>query len=87
MTLQQTSLEAWNNIQHGMGQRQLQVYLALKEMKEATNAMLSQRLQLPINCITPRTLELRQIGLVIESYRDKCPVTGRSAIFWRCKNA
>ena len=83
MNLQQTSLDAWNNLQLGIGQRQMQVYLAIKDMREATNAMLSKRLQLPINCITPRTLELRHLGMVVESYRDKCPITGRSAIFWK----
>lgn len=83
MTSQQTSLSAWDSIQNTIGQRQLQVYQALKEMGEATNLMISNRTNIPINVVTPRINELRKRGLVVESYRDKCPITHRQAIFWK----
>lgn len=83
MSLQQTSLSAYESVKPELGQRQYEVLHAIKQAKEATNAMLAQKLNLPINCITPRTLELRHKGLVEESYKDKCPITGRTAIFWR----
>jgi hypothetical protein len=37
----------------------------------------------PINTITPRVFELRQIGLVEEVGKRKCRVTDRTAIAWK----
>lgn len=82
--MQETSLEAFESIQHNLGDRQLAVYRAIKELGEATNTMISKYLELPINCITPRCKELRdQFKCVGVSKIDRCPITGRKAIFWR----
>ena len=42
-----------------------------------SNAALSKLLRLPINTVTPRVLELRQLGLVVEAYQDSDGITGR----------
>lgn len=84
MTIQQTSLSAYYDISAELGERQMQVYLALRSLGEANNLMLSRKLSLPINSITPRIIELRKLGMVKESYKDSCPITGRRTIFWRC---
>lgn len=78
-----TSLEAYSKILPELGERQLQVFNALKKLEYATNAMLSKELNLPINCITPRTNELRKKDLVIRSHISTCPVTRNHAQFWK----
>ena len=86
MSLQQTSLDAYFEVTRTLGERHLQVLNCLNELKEATNLMIAQSLSLPINSITPRVFELRQRGLVVESYRDTCPISKRKAIFWRIRH-
>lgn len=85
MTTQQTSLDAYYGLsRRNIGDRQAQVLSQLRALEEATNTMLSRRTGIPINAVTPRIWELRQMGLVIESRRSICPVTKKKAIFWRC---
>lgn len=81
--IQQTSIEAYSNIQKSLGDRQRQVYDKLKEMGSATNTMISKALALPINSITPRVYELRMMKLVGVSHQDFCPLTLKKAIFWK----
>jgi len=81
--VQQTSLEAFEEVRQNLGERQRQVFEILKEIQPATNTMIAHYLRLPINCITPRIFELRQKNLVEMSHIDKCPITGRKAIFWK----
>jgi hypothetical protein len=50
-----------------------------------TNAEIAAALSLPINHVTPRCLELRQLGLVLESGRRRCRVTGNTAKAWKAK--
>jgi len=85
MSVQDTSLESYEDIRSKLGARQEAVRLALNFLGEATNTMIARKLSLPINCIVPRVFELRQKDLVEESYKDKCPLTGCRAIFWRIK--
>lgn len=82
---QQTSLEAFEQIQKGLNNSRRIVFDGLKRAGKATNAMIADRLQLPINCITPRMKELRDLGLVEESHREKCLVTKNNAIWWKIK--
>ncbi|MHA1676858.1 MAG: hypothetical protein ACTSU6_06740 [Candidatus Njordarchaeales archaeon] len=82
--VQQTSLEAFEEIKASLGKRQRQVYLKLKELGSATNCMLAEALKLPINSITPRVYELRKLRLVGVSEVGYCKVTGRKAIYWKC---
>lgn len=81
----QTSLQAYNRIKEEIGERQLQVYQTLKELLYATNTMISKKIKLPINSITPRIFELRQKGLVEYSHTSWCPITKMKAKYWKCK--
>ena len=83
MTVQQTSIDAFEEIKPELGERQLSVYNALNG--EMNNSMIARTLNIPINTVTPRVKELRNMGLVIESKRDECPITHRTTIFWRKK--
>lgn len=81
--IQQTSLEAFEEVKKELGKRQQQVYDWLKYFGPATNNMISNSIKLPINSITPRVYELRKKKLVGVSHIDKCPSTGRKAIWWK----
>lgn len=84
MEIQQTSLEAWQEVKKELGKRQEMVYNALRELGEADNLTLSKYLNLPINSITPRVKELREMKLVGVSKVDKSKITGRKVIYWKC---
>ncbi len=83
--IQQTSLESYNKLTD-LNLRQKEVLDALKQLGEANNLMISKKVELPINMVTPRVFELRGKGLIEESYKDKCPVTKKTTIFWKIKN-
>ena len=83
--MQQTSLLAYSQLQPELGERQRLVLEALRKLKEANNLMVSKSLGLAINQITPRMLELRKLGLVVQSYTYPCPYTNKLTRFWRIK--
>ena len=83
--MQQTSLIAYERIRQKLPERQRQIYIALESLREATNKMIEKESGLPINIVTARIFELRKEGLVIESYKDICPITKNKAIFWRVR--
>jgi predicted transcriptional regulator len=78
-----TSLLAYYEVLENLGERQLEVYKALYDLKEANNTMISEKLNLSINNITPRINELRSYGIVRQSKKDTCPMTGKKTIFWK----
>lgn len=82
MVVQQTSLEAYIGLTN-IGQRQAQVYYALKELGKANNLMIAKKLNLPINQVTPRVLELRQKGIIVQEMSYPCPYTHKLTMFWR----
>lgn len=82
---QATSVTVWRNkIQPHLGERQQVILDALKG--DMTNCEIAQKLDMPINTVTPRIFELRQKKLVVEYAKRKCCVTGRTAISWKVNN-
>jgi predicted transcriptional regulator len=75
-----TSIEAYRDLKD-LGDRQRQVLNALT-FRDMSNLEISKVLGLPINAITPRVKELRDLGLVVEAGRKRCPYTGRSVTVW-----
>lgn len=59
-----TSKSAYSKIQDLLGQRQMQVYEAIGDLGIATNEMISDYLNWPINRVTGRVTELKRYGLV-----------------------
>ena len=84
--IQQTSLNAFNEIQPNLGEKQQKVYLMLKDLSVANNLILAKKLNWPINTVTPRVLELRQKGLIVKDSLRPCPISHRITWFWRCLN-
>ncbi len=76
--IQSTSLEIFlKEIYPNLTARQRPVLHYLRNAGGShTNAEIAAALYAPINTVTPRTLELRKLGLVPESGRRKGTVTG-----------
>lgn len=83
--MQQTSLDAFSSVRPSLGDRQQMVYDLIRCFGPLTNKEVSSLSGLPINSVTPRTLELRKLGLVVESEELTDVATGRRAIAWRCR--
>lgn len=85
--IQDTSAEVYfKNVYPNLGHRQAVVLHHLRNASVAlTNAEIAAALVRPINEITPRTNELRKIGLVIDAGRRECRITGNSAHQWIAK--
>ena len=79
-----TSRQAYESIVDGLGDRQEQVYEAIKAMETATNEQISDYLHLPIQSVTGRVNELNRYDLieVVGVGRTK---SGRSAKIWAAK--
>lgn len=80
----ETSLLAYEEVLETLGERQSEVFAAIRYLGEADNLTISKYLNLPINSITPRTLELRAKKLVGVSKEGISPITHRKVIFWKC---
>ena len=81
--VRETSILAYCEVLENLGERQQEVYKSIKELKSCSNSMISKYLNLPINCITGRVNELRKRGVVMQSKKDTCPITGKKVLFWK----
>lgn len=59
-----TSQEAYAKIQAKLGDKQLIVYEAIKELGIATNEMIADHLNWPLNRVTGRCTELNRYGVI-----------------------
>lgn len=84
MTSEQTKILSYLELTPAeIGHRQRQILDALRERGISSNRELSEFLGLPINCITPRVMELRKLGIVISNGTDFDYITGRTVTKWR----
>jgi len=83
MGIQQTSLEAWEEVRYNLGEKQKLVYEALKFLRTANDKMIAKRLNWPINCITNRRGELVRRRLVGVSFVGPDLFSGRNTIYWK----
>lgn len=84
-----TSLHIYfTEIKPDLGKRQNQVLKVIALNPQGlTNSEIADRLNWPINTVTPRVYELRKdFGVVKEKERRECSVTGRRAITWVMDN-
>ena len=81
-----TSLLAYDMILEDLADRQLQVFNGFKKLEYATSAMVAKEINLPINCVTGRCLELRKKFLLERSHISTCPCTKNRAQFWKLNN-
>ena len=88
--MQSTSLEAYRSrVLPCLAQSQAVVYELLcqasRNKMDMTNMEVASALHWSINRITPRVLELRELGLVVLSQRRRCGCTGNRAKSWKAK--
>jgi len=82
MKIQDTSLEAYQILIPEIGERQQQIYNIIIKHPNVSNLDISRIAKLPINSITPRTKELRDKGLVIQTGVKKDHITKRTMMCW-----
>jgi hypothetical protein len=86
--VQRTSIGTFHSeVKPTLGDRQEVVYDAMQHRESFTNSELAAFLNWPINTITPRVKELREIGLVELAGRRRCRVTGMEVNAWRVQYA
>lgn len=78
-----TSLLAYAEVLENLGEREAQVYQAVRELGVANNTMIAKHLDLPINCVVGRVFSLRKYGVLVYSKRDTCPLTLKKTMFWK----
>jgi len=81
-----TSLWAYSVATQNLGAKQKEVLDALRFFPDATNAEIAARLGWPVNRVTPRCLELRKMGLILDAGKRRCKVTGSMAHAWKAKH-
>lgn len=80
--IRDTSREAYDTIAPVLSARQAVVLGLLEASEPLTNSEIARELGWPINTVTPRCLELREMGKVVELGKRPCRVTGRTAYQW-----
>lgn len=82
--IQQTSLDSyWQLDDNTLGQRQAQVLEAIAIIEPANNRQIAEKANLPINVVTPRVVELRELGKIVEAFKATDEATNRRTIYWR----
>jgi hypothetical protein len=83
--IQATSLEAFMDILPELGDRQKQVLDVIRKIPLVCNYEISVILGLPINSITPRVKELRELGMVVCMGTKLDKVSKRNVMIWGVK--
>lgn len=81
--MNQNSLVAYTNILSKLSKRRMQVYSAIEYLESASNLDISKFTNLPINCVTGRTKELRDREVVMEDKKALCPKTNQMVSYWK----
>lgn len=87
MTIQITSRQAFASIKTTIGPKQSAVYNSIDRNVSICNMDIAEDLGLPINSITGRTKELREMNLVEEDEKVIHPKTGKTVIKWKIKRS
>lgn len=80
--IQETSREARAKVSPHIGRAQREILSFISTRVNATNREIAKGLGWEINRVTPRVLELRAMGRVIEAGRRNDMETGRRSIAW-----
>ncbi len=79
----ETSLEAFRGIIPELGDREFEVYTALKSLKVANNQQIHKHTGIPLSSVCGRMNKLRtQYKLVTFSHKGACPYTKKSTNFY-----
>jgi len=78
----ETSIQSYKEIKENIGSKQKIVLNALKTLEVANNKMIANFTKFPINSVTGRMNELREMKLVTYSHDAPCPYSKRKTMFW-----
>ena len=79
--VRETSVKAYYEELPKVGKRQ-QLILNTLRVRDMTNRELAAFVNLPINSVTPRCKELRELGLVVEKGKVEDPITKKTVTIW-----
>ena len=82
--MQQSSLEAYQMIKPKLPQCRKVVYDVILDYAPISNKEIAERLDWPINKVTPRVKELRDMGLVHKVFKNEDPESHVNVNFWGC---
>lgn len=86
MSVQETSLEVYfRKVLPKLSIRQRQIltiFQCQKATSSLTNMEVAEQLGWSINRVTPRVLELRNLGVLMFHQTRRCQVTGNNAMTW-----
>lgn len=86
MSVRDTSIEAYREVNPRIGARQALVLYTIRNAKRPVNNQeIASHLALPINTITPRTNELLGLDRVELAFKAIYPATGRKVCYWKIK--
>ena len=82
--MRDTSLQAYQEIKPKLGEKQRLVLDTIKiATRPVNNQEIANKLNLPINTITPRTNELLGLNQVELAFKAIYPASGRKVCYWR----
>ncbi|HYK01325.1 MAG TPA: hypothetical protein VE974_06185 [Thermoanaerobaculia bacterium] len=82
--LQDTTLDAYNSIRAHLNEKQRKVRYVLEKFGPMDNEAIARALEWPINTVTPRVKEMRELGEVVEAGYTVTK-SGRKAHLWKLK--
>lgn len=85
MTATATSKDSYRKITD-LGNRQQAFYRAVTNLGSASNRQIAKYLDVPVNEITPRCKELRDLGFIVENGKQYDYETGRNVTMWCIKD-
>src|SRR6266542_614198 len=85
MPVSETRKEAYTKIQDKLGAKQMVVFDTIRELGRATNEMISEHLNWPINRVTGRVTELKRFGVIDVEGLGKNR-SGHSAKLWSIRD-
>ena len=86
MTVRDTSLQAWQEIQPRLGKKQAIAYNTIKLHPKKTDLEYCKILGYPDpNMFRPRRKELLDQKVIVDAGKRVCSVSGRTAHTWRVK--
>ena len=77
-----TSIEAFCHILEHLCESRMKVFKAIKKIQPCYNLQIAKHLNIPINCVTGRVKELRDLGMVRFYKKVICEETGEKADCW-----
>lgn len=84
MSVRDTSLAAYKEVQPKLGVKQKLILDTIKKAKRPVNNQeIASHLALPINTVTPRTNELFSLEKVELAFKAVYPATGRKVCYWK----